>query len=65
MAKKTKKRGNRLGALFAWAFTFLPALLAAMTAFWNTREQGFLDTNGGGNGNGSKKSKRSRKRATA
>jgi len=45
----------------AWAVTFVPAILAALTAFWNTREPGFLDMDG----NGSKKSRRSRKRATA
>jgi len=61
MAKKSKKRGNRIGALVAWAVTFVPAILAALTAFWNTREPGFLDMDG----NGSKKSRRSRKRATA
>ena len=60
MAKKNKKRGNRMAGALTWAVTFVPAMLAAMTAFWNTREQGFT-----GDGKASKKSKRSGKRATA
>ena len=59
MAKKNKKRRNRAFAALTWAVTFVPAMLAAATAFWNTKDQGF-------SGNGSKKAKRSkRSNATA
>jgi hypothetical protein len=65
MAKKKKNsnRGTRVNDALAWAITFVPALLAAMAAFWNTREQGLLDDGLTGKGKGSKKGKGSRKRS--
>jgi hypothetical protein len=61
--KKNSKRGTRMNDAMAWFVTLVPALLAAMAAFWNTREQGFLDDGLTGKGKGSKRGKGSRKRS--
>jgi hypothetical protein len=62
--KKNKKRRNSLNDAMAWFVTLVPALLAAMAAFWNAREQGFLDDGLTGKGKGKgKRGKGSRKRS--
>jgi hypothetical protein len=64
MAKnKNKKRRNSLNDAMSWFVTLVPALLAAMAAFWNAREQGFLDDGLTGKSKGSKRGKGSRKRS--